>query len=387
MRLITDNHVSAGFGLAGDEYMARQVGLRASAPTLRLYSYRSHCALVGRHQSIDAEINRAYCEANGIALNRRPTGGGAIIMGDDQLGVALTIPLDAASGAPHRLRELFAQFSRGILAGLALLNVQAAFGGKNDIEIGRKKIAGLGVYHDKSGGLLFHCSLLVDLDIALMLRILKTPFEKISDKAIATVAHRVSTVRRELNQPISFDTVREAIGKGIASEFGATLTPSAFSAAEVEGIRALEESKYLTREWIEQKTLAGDSMGSARVKTPGGLLNVELTLAGDVVKAIYITGDFLADAEQVSALESALRWRAARPDAIAASVSDFYAGAPYAFEQIAPEDFTRAITRAIENAEKKLAAGEPYGCFVNPGGIAHAETPHPQPLSPGERGV
>ena len=91
-RLIIDDGVSASFGLAADECMAHRVGAGASQPTLRLYTYRSSCALVGRFQNTDNEINLAYCEANGIPLNRRPTGGGAIIMGKDQLGIALCIP-------------------------------------------------------------------------------------------------------------------------------------------------------------------------------------------------------------------------------------------------------------------------------------------------------
>jgi lipoate-protein ligase A len=363
-RLITDDNASASFGLAADEYLAEQVGLRASAPVLRLYTYRSHCALVGRHQSVESEINLDFCESHGIAINRRPTGGGAIIMGADQLGIALIIRPEASHGAHHRLRELFTRFSQGIVVGLENLGIHATFGGKNDVEVQRRKIAGLGICRDNAGGLLCHASVLVDLDLELMLRVLRTPFEKISDKAIATVAQRVTTTRRELGTYVSLEEVRAAIRDGFAGHFGSSLMPGEFSLEEIAGIRQLERAKYLIREWIEAKPAPAGESGSARVKTPGGLLNVQLTLAGDVIQAIYLTGDFFADDESVNALERLLRWSPVQ--AVEGKVLEFCADAPHAFENIAPSDLTRAVTRAIERARHKEQAREPYGCFVNP---------------------
>jgi len=195
-RFITDDNVSASSGLAADDAIAQRVGAGASPPTLRLCTYRSHCALVGRFQRLESEIHLDYCRSHDIAVNRRPTGGGAIIMGENQLGVALMIPA-GDEDTYGRARELMEKFSAGLVWALNQLGVQANFRRKNDIEVNGRKIAGLGIYRAGNGGLLFHASLLVDLDVPLMLRVLNTPFEKISDKEIATVAARTTTVRRE----------------------------------------------------------------------------------------------------------------------------------------------------------------------------------------------
>ena len=48
------------------------------------------------------------------------------------------------------------------------MGIAASFRGKNDLEVAGRKIAGLGIHRDASGGLLFHASLLLDLDVALM---------------------------------------------------------------------------------------------------------------------------------------------------------------------------------------------------------------------------
>ncbi len=365
-RLITDDGVTASFGLAADEYMARRQGAGQTLPVLRLYTYRSHCALVGRFQSVDVEVNRAFCRAHGIAINRRPTGGGAIIMGEDQLGVALTLPRTAVTESRRRLRELLADFSAGIVAGLGELGIEARFARKNDVEVGGRKIAGLGLYRDRAGGLLFHCSLLVDLDIPLMLRVLRTPFEKLADKAIASVAERVTTVRRELGRPVPLNEVRERVRDGFARAFEVELVPDEFTAAELTGIRRLEREKYLSAAWIEQKALTSDLTGSGLAKAPGGLIHVHLTLAGETIKAVLITGDFFVPEGVVAELERRLRWHSAAEEAVARTVSAFFAQSGDAFDGIAPKHVVRAILRAVQAARQQELEVAPRGCFVNP---------------------
>jgi len=366
-RLITDDGVSASFGLAVDECLAHRVGTGTSQPTLRLYTYRSHCALVGRFQNIDNEINRAYCEANGIALNRRPTGGGAIIMGKDQLGIALCIP--GRQGDSYRqARELMVHFSAGIISGLEALGIQAAFWGKNDIEINNRKVAGLGVYRAPEGGLLFHASVLVDLDIAFMLYVLKTPFEKITDKAIASVADRVTTVRRESESPVTLDEIRASIAAGYRRAFEVSLAAGDFLPDELEAIDALEKSKYLTPEWVNQTTAIPDTFGEALVKTPAGLLDVRATLAGTTIKAIFIGGDFFATEGAVAELEARLRWHPASPERVRETLAAGYAERANQLNNLPLEALQVAIQQAVRDAQKaeSAARADPYGCFVNP---------------------
>ncbi len=366
-RLIEDDGVSASIGLAVDECLAHRVGTGTSQPTLRLYTYRSHCALVGRFQNIDNEINRAYCEANGIALNRRPTGGGAIIMGKDQLGIALCIP--GRQGDSYRqARELMVHFSAGIISGLEALGIQAAFWGKNDIEINNRKVAGLGVYRAPEGGLLFHASVLVDLDIAFMLYVLKTPFEKITDKAIASVADRVTTVRRESESPVTLDEIRASIAAGYRRAFEVSLAAGDFLPDELEAIDALEKSKYLTPEWVNQTTAIPDTFGEALVKTPAGLLDVRATLAGTTIKAIFIGGDFFATEGAVAELEARLRWHPASPERVRETLAAGYAERANQLNNLPLEALQVAIQQAVRDAQKaeSAARADPYGCFVNP---------------------
>jgi lipoate-protein ligase A len=368
-RLITDDNVTASFGLAADEALTQRVGAGESVPTLRLYTYRSHCALVGRFQNVANEVQLPYCNANAIPVNRRPTGGGAIIMGADQLGVALTIPGRGGDSYSHA-RELMSTFSEGLVNGLNQLGVQASFRRKNDIEVNSKKLVGLGIYRAATGGLLLHASLLVDLDVALMLSVLNTSFEKLSDKEIATVAGRITTVRRELNSQIELDHVRKEIAIGFSVALCAELEGSKFTSDELQAISVLEKDKYLNNEWVYQTSVVADTVGSSKVKTPAGLIDVRVTLAGPTIKAALIGGDFFAAETAVADLEASLRWHSSQPDKVASTLHEAYHRRRTEFNGIQAESLIEAVQKAVARAraaESQMRA-DPYGCYVNPGG-------------------
>lgn len=372
-RLLIEDEVTASFGLAADETLARRVGRGESEPTLRLYSYRSHSALVGRFQNVEQEVRLDCCRRYGITVNRRPTGGGAIIMGADQLGVALTVPgrqRHAYGGA----RQLMERFSCGLLHTLEHLGIAAAFRRKNDLEVEGRKIAGLGIYRDRSGGLLFHASLLVDLDVPLMLQVLRIPLDKIADKDVASVASRTRTLRSILGAAVRFDGVRDQVARGYASAFGVGLEPAGWSCAERAEIAGLERSRYSTQEWIFQRTEVPDRLGVARIKTPGGLLEVRATLAGTLLKAVYLSGDFFAAEAAVADLEGSLRWHSSAPGAIRDTLAKVYQRWLQDLDGLPLEILVGAIQRATTQTQDPGDPGpapEPYGCFVTPG-IQHA---------------
>ncbi|MDH5675465.1 MAG: lipoate--protein ligase family protein [Myxococcales bacterium] len=367
-RLVCDDAASHSYGLAADDALAGRVGAGDSESTLRLYSYQP-CALVGRFQTLDNELDRQACASRDMPVNRRPTGGGAIVMGPDQLGVALTVPAQGTD-AYASARSLMAHFAQGLVAGLSHLGVNAGFRGKNDLEVQGKKIAGLGVYRHENDGMLFHASVLLDLDVAMMLQVLKTPFEKITDKEIATVGARTSTVRKEAGAPIEFDELRRAIARGFAHSFKVQLDPGSFTPAELEDITTLELDKYLQPEWVDQRIEVPDSFGEAKRKTPGGLLEVRVTQAGRAMKAVFIGGDFFAPEGAIADLEARLRWHSTSPRKIRATLDEVYERWDQALESLPCEVLHEVILEASELALHQGATKQMsmYGCFVDPRG-------------------
>lgn len=370
-RLIIEDGVSAAYGLAADECITLRAGQGISPPTLRLYTYRSHCALVGRFQNVHSEVAVEYCREHDIQINRRPTGGGAILMGADQLGVALMLPRRDRA-VYGRARQLMALFSRGLVQAMAELGIPAAFRHKNDLEVEGRKLAGLGLYRHPHGGLLFHASLLVDMDIPLMLRVLRTPFEKITDKEINTVEQRIVTMKQLLGTRLAMEEVRRRVAAGYARAFGIRLQPAAFTPDEKSAIKTLETRKYRSPDWIFQPGSTPDRTGWVTTKTRAGLLQVGVSLSGGMIKAVVIRGDFFAAEHVLADLEGRLRWQPADPRRIATVLQEVYSqrGGELALPAPVLRD---AIVRAIQQSDLPVSQnGErPYGCFVSPGGTCH----------------
>jgi lipoate-protein ligase A len=367
-RLLTHVGVGAAAGLALDEALlagyardAREVHqppLKQWAPTLRLYTYRSHCALVGRYQHLEAEVDLDACRRTGTGWSRRPTGGGAIVMGAGQLGVAVA----TRAPADQNPRALLAGYAEGIVAGLAELGIEATFAGKNDLSVAGRKIAGLGLYLEPGGGLLFHSSILADLDIPFMLEVLNIPAAKLGDKAVAAVADRVTTVSRETGRILDGADIREVIATGFAKALGVDLRAGNTTPAEEARAAVLEAERYGSEAWCFEHSPQPDATATSVFKTPEGLVRCYLALHGPTIKSALFTGDFNAVPEPLARFEASLRWarleEATLEKLAAASCPDGTGlGVP-------PSELVRAVLTAGERAVVPAAPVRPSGsCY------------------------
>ncbi len=323
-RYLADDAVGAAEGPATDEAMLLRYGrggltpasraasaIASATATLRLYTYRPHCALVGRYQSLADEVDLDFCADNDVEVGRRPTGGGAIIMGPGQLGIAVA----SAAVAEEAPRETLRRYADGVLAGLRQLGIEAAFRSKNDLEVEGRKIAGLGLYLDPRGAVLFHASVLVDLDVSWMLQVLRIPGAKLAGKATGAaealagrIGERVTTVSQELGRRRLAAEVRGAFVLGFSKLFEVALVPGNLDEAERAGRDRLVRERYNSPEWVHQRSPRRDARGTALLKTPEGLLRVYVATHGEVIKSALITGDFNLLPAGIADLEAGLRW-------------------------------------------------------------------------------
>lgn len=353
-RLIVDDGAGAADGLATDESLMHRYAVpEPPPPTLRLYTYRSHCALVGRFQDPRVELHLDACAAEGVEVNRRPTGGGAIIMGEQQLGVALVTSLRDPATPPHA-RAIVDTFARGILQGLARLGIRGEIRGKNDIAVEGRKIAGLGLTIDADDAVLFHASVLADLDVDLMLRILNVPAAKLADKAVDGVRRRITTATAERGRATSAGEVRVGVQAGFEEAFGVRMHALPLTADEKTAMTDVLSRRYGSPAWVLGRTSEAPE-GTAALKTPGGLLRIALTLAGDAIKDVLVSGDFMAGERAVSELEAALRWTAADKPRVEEAVETAYrrGGELHGVPEF---DLTEAIWSAVIDARARGGA-------------------------------
>ncbi len=352
-RYITSEAESASHGLAADEFLMNQYSTWAASdcpePTLRIYTFKDHCALIGRFQNLEAEVDLERCKRLGMPVNRRVTGGGAVIMGEKQLMVALASSVEHPIVPSHPARVL-PKMARGIISGLAEMGIEAEYRPKNDVVVNGKKIAGTAICVEETGAFLYQASVIVDFDIPLMIETLRLTTEKISDKDITSFGERITTVTRESGQPVDMRHARESICRGFERAFKMSAIHTPFTPVELERIGALEQAKYQSESWINQRQPTSDMLGESVKKTPAGLVHVYATLAGDMLKSVLITGDFFSGNRLINDIEAALKWGRTDRDSITRAIKVAMVNSGGTIQGLEPADLAEIIHEATENA-------------------------------------
>jgi lipoate-protein ligase A len=308
-RYIVNKDVSSAYGLAVDEMLAHSVAYNGSAPILHLYNFLPS-VIVGRYQDMEAAIDIEECHRCEIEYNRRHTGGGTVLMGANQLALGFAIPLSHRS-ASRSIRKMFDLLAGVVSDALRKMGVDSTFRPKNDLEVKGKKMAGLSASLEERDAFFFHMSLLVDFDIELMVRILNTPREKLADKAISCFSQRMTTIRDEIGELLPLSIVMKTVRDSFSRKFGVDFVESQLSQWEKDKVQELIKNRYGSNDWIFSVKHPPGATGHARKKTPGGMLDVYLTLAGGSIESVLITGDFFSTPETINRIESALKWTSA----------------------------------------------------------------------------
>ena len=242
-RIIDIETNSAAMNMALDEAISEAVGKKESPPTIRFYKWKPSAVSIGYFQSMKDEVDVELCKRAGVDVVRRRTGGGAVY--HDSSGELTYSIIAPESFFPNGITESYHQICGWIVDALGKLGIAAEFKPINDIIAAGKKISG-NAQTRRKGTLLQHGTILYKLDIATMFSLLKVPKEKISDKFIADVKQRVTSVT-DINPNISEQQLKDALVAAFTAgkefEFG-TVTGNERASAE-----KLAKEKYAADEW------------------------------------------------------------------------------------------------------------------------------------------
>jgi lipoate-protein ligase A len=234
--------------MAVDEALSYAMGEGKAPNTLRFYRWNPSAVTLGYFQSVEDEVDLEACKKFGIDVNRRISGGGAVLNSSyGEITYSIVAPEDDPRISTD-VTESYRYLCHGIVEGLALLGIEAQFKPINDIIVGSRKISGNAQIR-RYGAVLHHGTILVDFNAREMFSVLKISEEKISDKMIEQAEERVTTIRRELGREVSFEEVRAAMEDGFGKALGVTLLPGELSEYERELVEKFRE-KYASREWI-----------------------------------------------------------------------------------------------------------------------------------------
>ncbi len=294
------------YNLALEEVMAEQ----ADAPFAMLWRNRP-AVIVGRNQNACREFNAAYAREHGVAVVRRMTGGGAVY---HDLG-NLNFSIFAFETDANRRYVDFAPFAGPVLAALRALGVKAEFSGRNDILVDGRKVSG-SAKRVHNGRILFHGTLLFDVDFEAMAAVLTPPQAKIEAKGVASVRARVANLK-EFLPGLDRETFRQAMERELLRQFGLK-GPLPIMDNRVREAERTADERYRSWEWN-----FGESPDFTFERTrrfPCGTVTVHLDVHSGIIRRAAFRGDFFgsAPADELASLLSGCPHRA---DAVRAALS------------------------------------------------------------------
>lgn len=289
MRFIHNTSTDPAFNLAAEEWL-----LRHTAEDVFMLWRNAPAVIVGRNQNTASEIDEDFVRERGITVIRRLTGGGAVF--HDLGNVNFTF---IKVGQQSRQLD-FQRFTAPILEALRALGVDCQFEGRNDLVIDGQKFSGNAQLIEKDR-VLHHGTLLFSAQMADLSGALKVNRAKYVDKAVKSVAKRVTNISSHLPSPMDVQDFIAHVMHHVST--GAPQGLHALRPDEEDGIRALVASKYGTWDWNFGSSPAYGFTRSTR--TAGGVVEVHLDVQHGHIRTARIFGDFFG-VRPVAELEALL---------------------------------------------------------------------------------
>jgi lipoate---protein ligase len=141
---------------------------------LRFWEPRQHFVVLGYSNKVSTEVNLDSCEARGVPVLRRCSGGGTVLQGPGCLNYALILRIREGSATESITEANAFIMNRNRNALNSLLDGRALIQGHTDLTLEGLKFSG-NAQRRKRRFLLFHGSFLLHLDLALVEQALRLP--------------------------------------------------------------------------------------------------------------------------------------------------------------------------------------------------------------------
>ena len=280
MRYIRNLSTDVYYNMAFDEYALEQLPL--DEPLFYLWQNRA-AVIIGLNQDIHAEVDLDYAREHDIAVARRITGGGAVYHDLGNLNYTIV-------GRSTDMERDYPEYARHMLKALQALGLQAELSGRNDILVDGRKVSGYAkrVYKDR---LMVHGTLMYDVDIDRLTRVLTPPTEKLESKGIASVKSRVLNLRDHLPQFADIGALTCALERHLSRQY----QDAEYHLTEVQlaEVRTIADTKFATPEWLYGRSPSNVVACTRRL--PCGNVAVHLDIKHGLIAQCSITGDFLGN--------------------------------------------------------------------------------------------
>ena len=171
------------FFLAMEEFVARQ---QFADDAFFLWQVEPS-VIFGRNQVLENEVNVEYCQAHGIQLFQRKSGGGCVYADRDNLMLSYITKEEQVGFA-------FNRFINMVLLVLRKMGVEATGTRHNDILIGDRKVCGTAC-RKTSYGCVVHSTMLYDTNMQHMLQAITPSQQKLAKNGVESVRQRITLLK------------------------------------------------------------------------------------------------------------------------------------------------------------------------------------------------
>lgn len=334
LRILKSAVTNPWFNLATEDWIFQ--ALDPQSHTLFLWR-NSETVVIGRSQNPWVECKTDKMAEDDVFLARRQSGGGAVF---HDLGNTNFTFL-----SPKSDYDQDANFTI-IINALKKLGVEATLSGRNDMQVGDKKISGSAFKHsvDRS---FHHGTLLVNADMQKLGDYLNPHPLKLQAKGIKSVRSRVANLV-EFNEAINHETLSQAMIEAFCEYYGQDVADTPVEELD-EATLAQEPhlNKYYQQmadwEWRFGKT--PEFSHHLETRFDWGLIDLHLDVKQAVITEVVIFSDAL-NVELIEVLKEALTGVKYNQEAIAANLATLSEAQPEMAAQIA--DFSAWLVSEIK---------------------------------------
>lgn len=325
MRFISNNGINdPSLNLALEEYILRSL---PDTDDYLLFYVNEPSIIIGKNQNTVEEINAEYVEQNGIHIVRRLSGGGAVYHDLGNLNFSFIMKDDGKSF--HN----FKKFTEPVVRALQSLGVDAEMTGRNDLQVGERKISGNAQFSTK-GKMFSHGTLLFDSEIENVVSALKANAEKYVSKSTKSIRSRVANITEFLKEPMTVEQFRQSLLKSIFE--GMDEIPFyELTEQDWANVHKLADERYRSWEWNYGRSPSFNVQQKKRIEG-AGTFDIRLLVEEGVIVEATIYGDFFGrgDSNEVAAELIGTRYEASALKEVIDRID-----LPYYFGPVTKEDW------------------------------------------------
>jgi lipoate---protein ligase len=342
-RLLDYSFADPSMNLALEESILRGKVEGESLDTLRLWQHPPVVS-IGCFLNPEDEVNIGACKQLGVKIIRRLSPGGALYIDEGSIQYSLTFDRQSFL-LPECIEDSYSVLSGGVIEALNSMGVKAEFQPVNDLVVGGKKISGASQSR-MYNGILHHGTISVNTKLDILEQVLKPSELKLKAQGFPNLKERITTLSREIGRDVSMEIFKRKLVEGFEKILNTDFTVGVPSPWEIKTAEELFEEKYKKFEWIYAEGKAHLNVFSS-YKAGKGLISVSLSLSGDRIEDLKISGGFILHPENaVQELEQGLQGEVLNEESLRERILRLFSVKGIQTAGVTAEDFARAIMLA-----------------------------------------